>query len=108
VGLLLFQRDSECCAARGAPGAAVPVAAAAVACARVCTAGARARAATGGGREGLLLRLVLRVPQPDAACAAATAAVREVFCCARGCLFFSALPRAVPLLSAMLLLVIQS
>jgi hypothetical protein len=106
VGLLLFQRDSECCAAPGAPGAAAPVAAAAAACARACTACARARAATGGGHEGLLLRLVLRVPQPDATCAAATAAVREVFCCARGCLFFSALPRAVPLLSAMLLLVI--
>jgi hypothetical protein len=37
-----------------------------------------------------------------------TAVAREVFCCACGCLFFSALPRAVPLLCARVLFAIGS
>jgi len=41
------------------------------------------------------------VIQRVASCGAAVA--RELFCCARGCLFFSALPRAVPLLCARVL-----
>ena len=35
------------------------------------------------------------------------AVAREVFCCARGCLFCSALPRAVPLLCARVLFAIE-
>jgi hypothetical protein len=43
--------------------------------------------------RGFLLRAVLLVPQPVAACGAA--ALCEEFCCAQCCLCFSPLPRAV-------------
>ena len=47
-------------------------------------------------RKCVLLRTVLLVPQPVAACGAA--ALCEEFCCAQCCLCFSPLPRAVLLL----------
>jgi hypothetical protein len=50
---------------------------------------------------GLLRVMIQRVASGGAAVA------REFFCCARGCLFCSALPRAVPLLCAKVLFAIE-
>jgi hypothetical protein len=50
---------------------------------------------------GLLRVMIQRIASGGAAVA------REVYCCARGCLFCSALPRAVPLLCARVLFAIQ-
>ena len=50
---------------------------------------------------GLLRVMIQRVASGGAAVA------REFFCCARGCLFCSALPRAVPLLCARVLFAIE-
>jgi hypothetical protein len=85
--LLVLQPDAAC----GATAVRESFAARVAACA---SAGYRIRFSCCVRR--VLLRAVLFVIQRVASFGAAVAC--EVFCCGRGCLFYSTLPRALPLL----------
>ena len=87
--LLVIKPDAAC----GATAVRKSFAARVAACA---SAGCRVRCSCCVRR--ILLRAVLLLIQLVASCGAAVA--REVFCCGRGCLFYNALPHALPLLSA--------